>query len=56
MNDKLIQQGWKCPKCGRVYSPATDMCRYCWGAEVITTTNLPPMRDFSSHEKQESDE
>lgn len=23
------QQGWICPKCGRVYSPFTQMCLYC---------------------------
>ena len=21
--------GWKCPECGRVYSPTTPMCFYC---------------------------
>lgn len=21
--------GWICPKCGRAYSPSTDMCLYC---------------------------
>lgn len=23
------QQGWICPKCGRVYSPYTPMCKFC---------------------------
>lgn len=23
------QQGWECPKCGRVYSPTQDMCLFC---------------------------
>jgi hypothetical protein len=25
------QQGWICPKCGRVFSPFTTMCPYCKG-------------------------
>lgn len=31
------QYGWICPKCGRVYSPFTQMCLYC-GKQDITTT------------------
>lgn len=27
--EMLIQKGWECPKCGRVYSPSVDMCKYC---------------------------
>jgi hypothetical protein len=22
-------EGWKCPKCGRIWSPATDQCVRC---------------------------
>lgn len=28
-NGMFGQQGWICPKCGRVYSPFTRMCLYC---------------------------
>ena len=28
-NNKLIQQGWECPKCGGVYSPYTNKCTVC---------------------------
>lgn len=24
-----VMYGWKCPVCGRVYSPFTSMCAYC---------------------------
>jgi len=27
-------QGWRCPECGRVYSPTTPMCFYCSNKEV----------------------
>lgn len=36
-NGLFGQQGWICPKCGRVYSPFTQMCLYCKGE----TTNTP---------------
>lgn len=28
-NGMFGQQGWICPKCGRVFSPFTPMCLYC---------------------------
>ena len=34
--------GWRCPSCGRVYSPSTYMCPYCGGNQkvrVVPTTN-----------------
>jgi uncharacterized OB-fold protein len=27
--NQTIQQGWECPKCGRIYSPTTPMCSHC---------------------------
>lgn len=38
-NGLFGQQGWICPKCGRVYSPFTQMCLYCKG-ETMATSNL----------------
>ena len=32
------QQGWVCPKCGRVYSPTTAMCPYCSGGNNYNFT------------------
>lgn len=35
--------GWICPKCGRVYSPFTQMCLYCGGIQenniIYSTTS-----------------
>lgn len=35
-----VPQGWECPKCKRVYSPATPMCYNCGGETTTTTSNL----------------
>lgn len=48
------RQGWICPKCGRVYSPSTDMCLYCGGNTNImpsTTTKILP--DIITHVVEE---
>ena len=34
------QQGWICPKCGRVYSPFTSMCSYCSNGSNFNITCL----------------
>ncbi len=37
----LVQQGWQCPICKRVYSPITPMCYYCGqGSNTSTTTDV----------------
>jgi ribosomal protein S27AE len=38
----FTQQGWECPKCGKVYSPTTIMCFYCpQTVKTNITTNTP---------------
>ena len=39
-NGMFGQQGWICPKCGRVYSPFTQMCLYCKPNTVYNLSRL----------------
>lgn len=40
-NGMFGQQGWICPKCGRVFSPFTSMCLYCSkGTSTSTSSNV----------------
>lgn len=40
-NGMLGQQGWICPKCGRVFSPSTPMCLYCdKETSTVTSSNI----------------
>lgn len=39
-NNKLIQQGWECPKCGSVYSPLTIKCNVCPQSITSSTTTF----------------
>lgn len=43
------QQGWECPKCGRVYAPWNPMCDFCGkGEDIITTTFVAPVgKDYA---------
>lgn len=36
-----MQEGWVCPKCGRVFSPTTSQCPYCGGEEGATVPVRP---------------
>ena len=29
----MIEQGWQCPICKRVYNPRQEMCLYCGGTQ-----------------------
>ena len=42
-NNYLINSGWVCPKCGRVYSPSQSYCMYCNDHRIrySTTTATP---------------
>lgn len=42
-NGMFGQQGWICPKCGRVFSPFTSECLYCNKENIrtnATTINI----------------
>lgn len=33
--ENSVFMGWKCPQCGRVFSPYLHTCPYCTGAEIL---------------------
>lgn len=35
----MLNYGWVCPKCGRVYAPNQEMCLYCGPNEKTQTIN-----------------
>ena len=41
----MINYGWVCPKCGRVFAPNQEMCLYCGGENKITA---PPISEWIS--------
>ena len=46
------QQGWICPKCGRVYSPFTQMCLYCKPYNITTISNLSDLSNKNVSEEE----
>lgn len=38
----MSQQGWECPKCGRVYAPWQPKCSTCVGASVTWPGTASP--------------
>lgn len=51
-NGMFGQQGWICPKCGRVYSPFTQMCLYCKPNNTTTISNLGNLSNTNASEKE----
>lgn len=51
----FMQQGWECPKCGRVYSPSTSMCRFCGGEATRGAGNYLEMEFLSDDEAESTD-
>jgi len=39
-------QGWRCPECGRVYSPTIPMCFYCSNKETTIQTDKTTVIPF----------
>ena len=40
--------GWRCPQCGRIYSPSTIMCYYCNNQQTYVTdhTTGTPIKEY----------
>ena len=51
-NGVFGQQGWICPKCGRVYSPFTQMCLYCKPNNTNTISNLVDLSNMTESEEK----
>jgi len=48
-------EGWRCPECGRVYSPTTPMCFYCSNKEgtvLSTGTGINDSKWWEEYLKQ----
>lgn len=43
--DGLMAFGWKCPDCGRVYSPTSSQCYPCNG-KIAEARNNPRVIEF----------
>ena len=54
MNMQISNYGWQCPKCNRIYSPATPECYYC--NKVNTTVTSGYLEIKKEREKSENNE
>ena len=44
----IMNYGWLCPKCGRVYAPTQMMCLYCGGGKQTDSTQpYVPLQDLT---------
>ena len=47
----MVNYGWICPKCGRVYAPTQMMCLYCGGSSISKQTDSAqpyvPLQDLA---------
>lgn len=47
----MVNYGWICPKCGRVYAPTQMMCLYCGGGSISKQTDSTqpynPLQDLA---------
>ena len=41
-SNQTLNYGWTCPKCGRTYSPFTQMCYYCNDVSTTPVVNTSP--------------
>lgn len=44
-----INEGWICPKCGRIYAPSITMCLPCYNEqldEIKKNQNLNSIKNF----------
>lgn len=39
--------GWKCPECGRVFSPFLHTCPYCSGEEIYKAAEVQTPKENS---------
>ena len=47
----MVNYGWICPKCGRVYAPTQMICLYCGGGsiskQIVSTQPYTPEQDLT---------
>ena len=47
----MVNYGWICPKCGRVYAPTQMICLHCGGGSIskqtVSTQPYNPLQDLA---------